>query len=107
LLPSSWLRILLTAESDSGLVPALMLQEGVYVPCRWTVPGWPPILLSETGVPRNANQFANILDLFNGIARYGILGLVWLDERQWRIENSPLAERAFQAGTHGLRRGQP
>jgi Glycosyl hydrolase family 26 len=66
-----------------------------------------PILLSETGVARDANQFANILNLFNGVAHYGLLGLVWLDNGQWRIEDSALAERAFQAEASRLRQVQP
>jgi hypothetical protein len=66
-----------------------------------------PILLSQTGVARNANQVANILNLFNGIAQYRLLGLVWLDSGQWRIEGSPSAERAFQAELSGLRLVRP
>ena len=65
-----------------------------------------PILLSETGVARNANQYANIINLFNGIAQYRLLGLVWFDNGQWRIEDRSLAERAFRAGVSGLRPGQ-
>lgn len=62
-----------------------------------------PILLSDTGVARNGSQFANILNLFDGIARYRLLGLVWSDNGKWRIEDSPPAKRAFQAGAAGLR----
>jgi Glycosyl hydrolase family 26 len=62
-----------------------------------------PILISETGVARDADQFSNILGLFNGIARYGLLGLVWLDTGPWRIEENPLAERALRAAVQGLR----
>jgi hypothetical protein len=74
-----------------------------------------PILLAETAVGRGDNQFANILDLFNGMTRYKTLGLVWFDKdlrqqtddpswarQDWRIEDSALAEEAFQAGVHGL-----
>jgi hypothetical protein len=77
-----------------------------------------PILLSETAVARHANQYANILNLFNGMARYRTLGLVWFDKDQsqlavsrgdpgnihedWRIENSPLGEQAFRLGVSGL-----
>jgi mannan endo-1,4-beta-mannosidase len=77
-----------------------------------------PILLSETAVARHANQYANILNLFSGIAQYGTLGLVWLDQDQshqaipqgapadsyqdWRIEQSPLAERAFRLSVSGM-----
>jgi len=66
-----------------------------------------PILLSETGISRDANQLTNIIDLFAGIARYRILGLMWCDYGQWRIDDSPLAERAFRAGVSGLRSAQP
>ena len=77
-----------------------------------------PILLSETAVARHANQSANILDLFNGMARYRTLGLVWFDKDQsqlavsrgdpgnihedWRIEDSQLGEQAFRLGVSGL-----
>jgi hypothetical protein len=66
-----------------------------------------PILLSETAVAHNANQVANILNLFNGIAQYRLLGLVWFDNAQWRIEDSPLAERAFRLAVSSLRPGHP
>jgi hypothetical protein len=39
--------------------------------------------------------------------RYRMLGLVWLDTGQWRIEDSPLAERAFRAAVSGLRPVHP
>ena len=55
-----------------------------------------PILLAETGVARNANQYANILNLFNGIARYQLLGLVWYDTGDWRLDGNPAAEVAFR-----------
>jgi hypothetical protein len=74
-----------------------------------------PILLSETAVGRHDNQFSNILDLFNGMARYKTLGLVWFDKdlvqqtadppwarQDWRIEDSALGELAFHAGVRQL-----
>ncbi len=74
-----------------------------------------PILLSETAVGRKDNQFANIVNLFNGMAQYKTLGLVWFDKDQslqttppgtphqdWRIEDNSLAERAFRLGVSGL-----
>lgn len=77
-----------------------------------------PILLSETAVALRANQYANILDLFNGMAHYDTLGLVWFDKDQsqlavshgdprnvhedWRIEDNRLAEQAFRLGVSGL-----
>jgi mannan endo-1,4-beta-mannosidase len=77
-----------------------------------------PILLSETAVALHADQYTNILNLFNGIAQYRTLGLVWFDKdksaqavsqgdpansnKDWRIEDSPQAERAFRLGVSGL-----
>jgi glycosyl hydrolase family 26 len=65
-----------------------------------------PVLLSETAVGPEAGQFDKIQNLFRGMATYKTLGLVWFDEAQhggidhqdWRIEDSPPAEVAFQAG---------
>jgi hypothetical protein len=79
-----------------------------------------PILLSETAVALGVGQYINILNLFNGIAKYRTLGLVWFDRdksgqtvsqgdpanrKDWRIEDSPLAERAFRLGVSGLTLG--
>jgi hypothetical protein len=74
-----------------------------------------PILLSETAVGRLDNPYPNILNLFNGMARYKTLGLVWFDKnatnqitplgirgQDWRIEDNDLAEVAFRAGVHRL-----
>jgi len=77
-----------------------------------------PILLSETAVARHANQYANILNLFDWMAKDKTLGLVWFDKDQseetvsqgdpayahedWRIEDNSLAEQAFRAGVSGL-----
>jgi mannan endo-1,4-beta-mannosidase len=66
-----------------------------------------PILLAEIAVARNASQYANIVNLFNGISQYGMLGLVWFDIGNWRIEDRKPAERAFRVGVSGLRLGQP
>jgi hypothetical protein len=62
-----------------------------------------PILLSDTGVPRNANQYLGILNLFAGMREYKMLGLVWFDNGQSRIEDSPQAESAFKLGAAALR----
>jgi serine/threonine protein kinase len=71
-----------------------------------------PVLLSETAVTRTADQFAVILNLFQGIVRYRLLGLVWFDineshlatprgdpslaRQDWRLEGNPVAEEAFR-----------
>jgi hypothetical protein len=65
-----------------------------------------PVLLSETAVGPEADQFAKIQDLFHGIAAYKMLGLVWFDKDQqgsagrqdWRIEDNPTARISFRLG---------
>jgi Glycosyl hydrolase family 26 len=69
-----------------------------------------PVLLSETAVGPAAGQFTKIGDLFYGMRRYKMLGLVWFDivqrggiyHQDWRIEDSPAAEAAFRLGTSAL-----
>jgi hypothetical protein len=46
----------------------------------------------------SANQYASILNLFNGIAQHQLLGLVWSDRGDRRLESNPVAERAFRLG---------
>jgi mannan endo-1,4-beta-mannosidase len=65
-----------------------------------------PVLLSETAVGAEVDQFAKIQDLFHGIAAYKTLGLVWFDKDQhgnirhqdWRIEDNPTATISFRLG---------
>ncbi|HTQ87911.1 MAG TPA: glycosyl hydrolase [Streptosporangiaceae bacterium] len=65
-----------------------------------------PVLLSETAVGPRAGQFAEIQDLFHGMATYKTLGLVWFDKPQhggvyrqdWRIEDNVQAEISFRLG---------
>jgi mannan endo-1,4-beta-mannosidase len=74
-----------------------------------------PVLLSETAVTPRAEQFSNIVSLFEGMAKYKTLGLVWFDKDQynrkqpnslvhqnWRIEGNQVAAAAFRAGVSGL-----
>ena len=64
------------------------------------------VLLSETAVGPQAGQFAKILDLFHGMAKYKTLGLVWFDKSQhgnifrqdWRLEDNQLAQISFRLG---------
>jgi mannan endo-1,4-beta-mannosidase len=69
------------------------------------------VLLSEVAVTPRADQYANIINLFEGMAKYKTLGLVWFDKDQvgivkggqdWRIEGNPVAEVAFRVGVSGL-----
>jgi Glycosyl hydrolase family 26 len=65
-----------------------------------------PILLSEVGIGQRAGQARTLPDLFAGIQRYRLLGLVWFDVDQsgsitsqdWRIEGHPAAIAAFRRG---------
>lgn len=66
-----------------------------------------PILLSETAAgPGAGNEFNKIQDLFQGMAAYQTLGLVWFDKAQhggiyhqdWRIEDNQEAEISFRLG---------
>jgi mannan endo-1,4-beta-mannosidase len=69
-----------------------------------------PVLLSETAVGPDVGstsaQFAEIQNLFQGLASYKTLGLVWFDIAQhggiyrqdWRIQDSRVAEVSFQLG---------
>jgi hypothetical protein len=66
-----------------------------------------PILLSETAVgPAAGNVYAKIQDLFQGLVKDGLLGLVWFDEDQhagiyhqdWRLEGNQTAQASFSLG---------
>ncbi len=69
-----------------------------------------PVLLAETAVGPQANQFANIINLFAGARKANVLGLVWydiaqrggVDPQDWRIESSPTARPALQYGVKVL-----
>jgi len=57
-----------------------------------------PILISETGVAPAAGKPAKIADVFAGVHKYGLLGLVWFDanrHRDWRV-SGPAAAAAFR-----------
>lgn len=70
-----------------------------------------PLLVSEAAVGPRAGQVRGIRNLFGGIRRYGLTGLVWFDKRQhhgiyhqdWRLEDNPRAVAAFRhaATTYG------
>jgi mannan endo-1,4-beta-mannosidase len=69
-----------------------------------------PILLSETAVGPSADRLGNITNLFDGLAKYKILGLVWFDipsdtgviHQDWQIEGNTPAESAFRLGASNL-----
>ncbi len=71
-----------------------------------------PVLISETAVGHAAgNQPAKIANLFAGIRRHHLLGLVWFDRAQhqdvhhqdWRLEGRPDAIAAFRRAARGYR----
>ena len=69
-----------------------------------------PVLLSEAGVGPAAGQFAKIGNMFDGMHRAKMLGLIWFDKAQggsiyrqdWRIEDSETAQAAFRLGVASL-----
>jgi mannan endo-1,4-beta-mannosidase len=69
-----------------------------------------PILLSETAVGPSADRLGNITNLFEGLAKYKMLGLVWFDmpsdtgvlDQDWQIEGNPPAVNAFRHGASNL-----
>ncbi len=71
-----------------------------------------PVLLAQTAVARGTDQYADIRKLFEGMAQYGTLGLVWSDIQtpigdDWRLEGDPQAEAAFRAGASRLTLAHP
>jgi len=67
-----------------------------------------PILIGETAVgPRTGHQAADIKDLFNGIHRNHLIGLIWFDKNQhrypfkyhqdWNLRDNPAALAGFKA----------
>jgi hypothetical protein len=58
-----------------------------------------PVLLADTGVSPAAGEAAKIANLFAGIRKYRLLGLVWFDANKvpsWRLEANPAAVAAFR-----------
>ena len=63
-----------------------------------------PVLLAETAVGPGAGKVRKIPDLFAGIRRFHLLGLVWFDVHQndglvhqnWRLEGNPAALATFR-----------
>lgn len=75
-----------------------------------------PVLISETAVGKKTNnQPAGIANLFAGIQRQGLLGMVWFDRHQtqdvhhqdWRLEGRSQAMVAFRQATRGLPLASP
>jgi Glycosyl hydrolase family 26 len=69
-----------------------------------------PILLSETGVSRKVNRFADIYQIFNNVVRQNLLGVVWFDENQppdglyhqdWSLEGKSQSDARAQIALRG------
>ena len=59
-----------------------------------------PMLISETGTAPAAGKPAKIVNLYQGIRSYGLLGFVWFDAkgiRDFRL-NTPAAIAAIRRG---------
>jgi mannan endo-1,4-beta-mannosidase len=80
------------------------------------VQGWwgGPILIAETGAsPATGHQAKDITDLFNGVYKYGLLGLIYFDlppacppqcgpfHPDVRLDNAPDALKAYIAAVSG------
>jgi mannan endo-1,4-beta-mannosidase len=69
-----------------------------------------PVFLSEIGIGQITGQPAGIADLFAGIRKYDLLGLLWFDVTQhqgiyhqdWRLEGHPAAVAAYRKGVRAL-----
>lgn len=69
-----------------------------------------PIILSEAAIGQLAGQARMIPNLFEGIRRYHLIGLVWYDVTQhegiyhqnWRLESHPSAIAAFRREVRSL-----
>ncbi len=65
-----------------------------------------PIFMSEVGIGQISGQVTKIPDLFAGIRKYHLIGLLWFDVAQhagpfhqnWRLEGHPGAVAAFRQG---------
>jgi mannan endo-1,4-beta-mannosidase len=75
-----------------------------------------PVLLSSAAVAPGTGQLAGILNLFQGMRRYDMLGLVWFDQTtqatgtshvDWRLEDSAPAKAAFRRAISGGRLVSP
>jgi hypothetical protein len=70
------------------------------------------VFLSEVGIGQVTGQAAGIPNLFAGIRKYHLLGLVWFDVTQhagiyhqdWRLEGHPEAIAAFREGVQAILR---
>jgi mannan endo-1,4-beta-mannosidase len=70
-----------------------------------------PILLSQTAAAPEADQYADIRNLFEGMSQYKLLGLVWAEMTSsvgvdWRVQGLP-AEAAFRIGAAGMKLARP
>jgi hypothetical protein len=67
-----------------------------------------PILIAETGASPGAGKAEKITNVFAGVQRYGLLGMVWFDSVNshhvdFRVDGAP-AEAAFRKGASTYKR---
>jgi hypothetical protein len=58
-----------------------------------------PIYLAETGVGDNAREVSQVANLFAGIWRWHLIGLVWFDlnrKNSWSLEGKPIKDGAYR-----------
>ena len=61
-----------------------------------------PILVAGTGVRTKAGQLVKIADVFRGVSAYRLLGLVWFNVRDSRLD-SPASAAAFASAARSWR----
>jgi mannan endo-1,4-beta-mannosidase len=58
-----------------------------------------PIYLAETGVGNNGHEVSQVADLFAGIWRWHLAGLVWFDlnrKNSWSLDGKPAKDAAYR-----------
>jgi mannan endo-1,4-beta-mannosidase len=64
-----------------------------------SVAGSKPVYLAETGVAPNIHEIRQMDDLFAGISRNHIAGLIWFDQnakQKWRLQGRPTAVAEYR-----------
>jgi len=60
-----------------------------------------PIYLAETGVGDGSHEVRQMADLFAGVLRWRLIGLIWFDlnrKNSWSLEGKPAKDAAFRKG---------
>jgi hypothetical protein len=72
-----------------------------------------PLLIPETAAPPGPQQPTQIKEIFQGVQKYHLMGMVWFDQKQddgpfhldWQLEGDKTGISAFRQGLQNLRSG--